>query len=301
MKLNLHTVYIPREHILFLEEWLLYHEHVGFDHFYMYDNTGSRGDYLSKYKNVQKSGRDKRGYDIGSLTGHLSDHDIGAIQRKIFDKFPGKITYEKWQPLNRDGEIWYGQMQAIQHYLLNHAEDEAWTGFFDIDELVVDTQFSNIKDCILNIVGKWRNVHDLIVPQSSYYNRYKIVDGDVRIRSLYQSQIFEKPVKVVPLRKHIAMNKILNMWKELNKKGIFSPHTPGVARKHQLAWRTGRYNHYNVPSSEENVGKGMWHDRHKNINTLGFETNNTLLPFSDILGNRSMVVWDYFNSIEDIM
>ena len=38
---GLHTVFIARENILFLKEWVLYHRLKGIDHFFLYDNTGA--------------------------------------------------------------------------------------------------------------------------------------------------------------------------------------------------------------------------------------------------------------------
>lgn len=48
MKLSIQTVFNLRENILFIEEWISYHMLIGFDHFYLYNNskaTGTDGSY----------------------------------------------------------------------------------------------------------------------------------------------------------------------------------------------------------------------------------------------------------------
>jgi hypothetical protein len=40
-KLGIQTVFILKENIPFLEEWIIYHKKIGVDKFYLYDNTGS--------------------------------------------------------------------------------------------------------------------------------------------------------------------------------------------------------------------------------------------------------------------
>ena len=37
---GIHTVFIARENILFLKEWVLYHKYMGIEHFFLYDNSG---------------------------------------------------------------------------------------------------------------------------------------------------------------------------------------------------------------------------------------------------------------------
>ena len=39
MQIAIHTVFILKENILFLEEWIKYHILLGFNKFYLYDNS----------------------------------------------------------------------------------------------------------------------------------------------------------------------------------------------------------------------------------------------------------------------
>ena len=36
-------IFIAKENILFLKEWILYHKYMGVEHFFLYDNSGSYG------------------------------------------------------------------------------------------------------------------------------------------------------------------------------------------------------------------------------------------------------------------
>jgi hypothetical protein len=42
-QLSIHTIFLPRENLFFLKEWLFYHFNLGVEHIYLYDNTGSMG------------------------------------------------------------------------------------------------------------------------------------------------------------------------------------------------------------------------------------------------------------------
>ena len=39
-RVGIHTVFIGKENILFLKEWVLYHKYMGVEHFFLYDNSG---------------------------------------------------------------------------------------------------------------------------------------------------------------------------------------------------------------------------------------------------------------------
>ena len=38
-KIGMHTVFVAKENILFLEEWIKYHKDLGVDYFFLYDNS----------------------------------------------------------------------------------------------------------------------------------------------------------------------------------------------------------------------------------------------------------------------
>jgi hypothetical protein len=126
MSWGIQTVYLPRENLRFLEEWLQYHTMLGADYFYLYDNTGSRTIDLGNSAAV--NGKNKYGVP---LDFSLSDAQIEEIEAEIFKKYP--VTKIKWRPM-RDGEIIYGQTLACDHFSETTRVD--WCAFIDIDEFL---------------------------------------------------------------------------------------------------------------------------------------------------------------------
>ena len=126
MAWGIQTVYIPRENLRFLEEWLAYHTMLGAEHFYMYDNTGSRDLHLDNA--IAVTGRNKYGLEMDFS---LSDDEILEIEAQIFRRYP--VTKVIWQP--RDGDrIIHGHVEAVDHFALNTSID--WCAFIDIDEFI---------------------------------------------------------------------------------------------------------------------------------------------------------------------
>jgi Glycosyltransferase family 92 len=96
-----------------LLEWMIYNQQIGFDHFYIYDNSGA----FSNETSV----------------------------KPIVDMFPGKVTYIEWpsavcnnRPNNVDspGER-SSQYAAESSCLLRFGPHVEWIGQFDIDEYLV--------------------------------------------------------------------------------------------------------------------------------------------------------------------
>jgi hypothetical protein len=140
MKTFIQTVYIPRENILFLEEWLEYHSNLGIDEFYLYDNSGSR--FKDFVGNLEINGKNKNGWNVKELTKNISDGSIDSIEKKLFKKF--KVTKIKWSPKDAKGQITYGQTLAINNFV--NIVKKGFCVFIDIDEFVVLKNHNNIKD-----------------------------------------------------------------------------------------------------------------------------------------------------------
>jgi hypothetical protein len=140
MKTYIQTVYIPRENILFIEEWLEYHKKLGIDEFYLYDNSGSR--YKDFIGNLEIDGRNKNGWDVNKLTKNISNLDIEDIESSLFKKY--NVTKIKWEPKDLNGEITYGQNLSINHFV--NIVKSGFCAFIDIDEFIVFKKHSNIKE-----------------------------------------------------------------------------------------------------------------------------------------------------------
>ena len=135
-----HTVFILKENITFLEEWIEYHKKIGFNKFYLYDNSGSIG------RNSSTKSKTKYNFNIDKMI-KLSDSEIQTHLDKILKKYP-EITYVKWQPRDKKGNIVYGYMDSIYNYFKNYKNDNDWTAFIDIDEFIYVNYNNNINSFI---------------------------------------------------------------------------------------------------------------------------------------------------------
>lgn len=121
------TVYLPQENIFFIEDWLKYHLAIGINHFFLYDNTGSKYIQDPIRQNVSDHSVNKYGQKI-----EISLDQALEIEEKIFNKYP--VTKIKWQPVI-DGQITYGQMEACIDFATK--VKEGLCAFIDIDEFIV--------------------------------------------------------------------------------------------------------------------------------------------------------------------
>lgn len=123
---GIQTVYIPRENLRFIEEWIQYHLILGAEYFYLYDNTGSAS--LDAGNSIAVNGKNKYGIPVDFS---LSDKEVEEIEAEIFKKYPVKKV--KWQPME-GGKIIYGQLAACDHFAETTSVD--WCAFIDIDEFL---------------------------------------------------------------------------------------------------------------------------------------------------------------------
>ncbi|MGD0334242.1 MAG: hypothetical protein ABSA90_13450 [Xanthobacteraceae bacterium] len=126
MAWGIHTVYIPRENLRFLEEWIQYHLLLGAEYFYLYDNTGST--FLDLGNSIAMTGKNKYGV---SIDFSLTDAEVEEIEAEIFRKYP--VQKIKWQP-RQDGKIVLDQPAACDHFAETYSVD--WCAFIDIDEFL---------------------------------------------------------------------------------------------------------------------------------------------------------------------
>jgi len=271
MKINVHSVYFPREHIIFLEEWLLYHMWTGIDHFYLYDNTGSSNAWGRKDLGWIGE-RDRRGYSFKSITSHLTDSDIQNIQKKIFKKYSGLVTHVKWQPRHHKfpDRIVFGQTEAIKDYVSRYSDTADWTYFFDMDEFFYSPAKKTLRECVLE--QEEAGMSKLVIRADSFLSRYKLDDnGDTVVRNKYASQIFSSlghesgifPKQIIRCKDLLDVDKWPNRWAQ----GIhFAPLKPGrkifSCGNRQDNFDYARYNHYNIPDEmidrPADQKKGYW-------------------------------------------
>lgn len=163
-KIYIQTVYIPRENILFIEEWLSHHKSLGVDEFYMYDNSGSR--YLDFVGNLEINGLDKQGNPVIENTKNLSDEDIRNMEDEIFKKYNAKRI--KWSPIGYDGNITYDQVGAIYDFIKK--VDGGFCCFIDIDEFIFLKEEKNLKDYIKSMYDETKQ--GILIQQKRYESRW---------------------------------------------------------------------------------------------------------------------------------
>jgi Glycosyl transferase family 2 len=162
MQLGIHTVFLLRENILFLEEWLDYHASIGFDVFFLYDNSNSSG------KDDSSITFNKYGYHIARITSGISDSQLREEFDRIMHRVSAKIVHVKWEPLDAHGDVRYGQQASIVHYISNYGHMSDWTAFIDMDEFIYSA-----GDIKLTLSGHdARGVGDVVLLQKKFDDRF---------------------------------------------------------------------------------------------------------------------------------
>jgi hypothetical protein len=232
MNTAIQTIFLPRENILFLEEWLLYHTFIGFDHFYLYDNTGSRGDIYSHVP----LGLNKNKYGVPVISKKINDDLINEYLLKICNKF--KVTIIKWP-----SEV-IAHNETIEDFIKKFGTYYNYTAFIDMDEYIIFNKYQNIKLFISeeleknNLFGvimmQDKFEHILQVKQKSNKKIYEIIDSfelDTRnwavkyilntkfIKKMYSMHYFEytknildQPDKNIIKFNHYNYNKSQEEW-----------------------------------------------------------------------------------------
>jgi len=179
--LSFQTVFRLNENIKWLEEFLIYYIHIGFDHFYLYDNDGSISDFTQLGQPASSSfGTNKRGDKIVNA----QQAEDKRLLDKIMKKYPGKITYTKWQPLDQNNNITYGQDYATMDFIKKYSHETEWVALMDLDEFLFSENDINIRDYFQNLPS---TVSCVFLGQKPFINRFNtnqpLVSQDFRCGS----------------------------------------------------------------------------------------------------------------------
>jgi len=158
--LSFHTIFILSENIQWLEEFLIYYKHIGFDHFYLYDNMGSSGG----ADNTDKHSR--WGYDAPTSNSE-SDKEKLTI---ILDKYGDMITYVNWQPRNEKGDIHYGQVEGIHHVIQTYGHETEWLALMDFDEFLFSPSNMNIVNYFRTLP---QNISNVRLSMKTFVDRHE--------------------------------------------------------------------------------------------------------------------------------
>lgn len=163
-KLAIHTIFIPRENLFFLKEWLEYHILLGVEHFYLYDNTGSYGFEGSN------STTNKYGVDFKSYTNGLTDQEVGQVLDAVLGELTDYCTLVEWRPRDANGRIEYNMGAAIVDVIEKCNKDVEWLCCIDMDEYLYSKE-----DNDLNSLCSWlsKQGHSrCYIQQKKFSDRY---------------------------------------------------------------------------------------------------------------------------------
>jgi hypothetical protein len=239
-RLSLMTVFLPRENLFFLEEWLRYHFAIGVDHCYLYDNSGSR--WLDCGNSLEVTARNKRGEPVYRLLADRSDEEIAERLTALLAPFvrAGRVTHVRWQPRDQTGQITYGQAEAFFDYIRRFAAATDWVAFTDVDEFIVPVRHGHLVPVLRDAeVG---GATYLVLPQKIFASRFDAagqpaewVTSITRCAGLVTTELGRKAM--------IRADTLRIPW----RKGKYSIHAPDVVErktKRLLDPELIRFNHY---------------------------------------------------------
>jgi hypothetical protein len=180
-----------KENILFLEQWINYHSLLGFNEFYLYDNSKVRiSNKGCHHKHACfKAGKvNKYNIDYDTLV-NLTDIEIKEHVNKIINKY-SNVHIIEWSPKNREGIIIHDQLVGHNHCFNNYLKKNNidWCANIDMDEYIVIKDYNNVKDYILSLPS---NVSSVSMGQVRFKSRFKELNKLV-------TDITDSEVELVP-------------------------------------------------------------------------------------------------------
>ena len=282
LKIAIHTVFILKENLPFLEEWIQHHKKIGIDQFYLYDNTGS------VVTNGSTTTNNRYGIHFDKLI-KLDDNQLKQEMDKILQKYP-EITYIKWQPKTDEGKIHYGYKKSIDHYSKNYLQENDWTIFIDIDEFLYGDIIKQNK--LKQFISENQNEFSkIMIKQRKYADRFCNIGKSI-------NQISYMIINVETAgwaEKCIVKNKKLeNSKTPEDKDGPM--HSIGIKDGEETKWMNVNelcFNHYNVNKKQIDWMKGFFN---KKSFKSGKDTEN---KYNTNINNENMFDLQYYNQVKN--
>lgn len=169
------TVFIMKENILFLEEWLDYHWKIGFRYFYLFDNSRvtEKSKHEINYKNLVPGKKNKHGIDYEKCI-KMSPNEIKEIWKDILEKYGNAIIYKEWSPKNEEGKIIHDQTGALNYfnkYICDKKKID-WIACIDMDEYIY-VEGNNIN-IYFNKIPIW--ISNIVIQQIPFESRFYHMD-----------------------------------------------------------------------------------------------------------------------------
>lgn len=160
MYIAIHNVFILKENILFLEEWVNYHILLGFNKFYLYDNskvTKSGGCHVN-YNHFNPGKVNKYNINYDKIV-NMNDKQMNDYVKKLCDKYKC-IEIIEWSPKDKEGNILHNQSEAHNDCLKKLKKDNIdWCANIDMDEYIVIKNFDNINKYISQLPVNIKNIN----------------------------------------------------------------------------------------------------------------------------------------------
>lgn len=189
MNVAIVCVFIAKENILFMREWIDYHKHIGVSRFYLYDNSkvqrslgchGKRNHYNPGHVN-------KYGVDYDKLV-NMSQQQIDEHKQCIVDDNDGDVVFYDWSPVGSTGQIMGGgpyQAQAYNENLQTCKQDGVdWCCAIDMDEFIVlkgvsfknflnrlDARISSVKVKDVLFQSRFDNIGNKVTDITSHWTK----------------------------------------------------------------------------------------------------------------------------------
>lgn len=182
----IHAVYILKENILFLEEWIDYHTQLGFDKFYLYDNSKVQVKCrVNRTNNIIIPGKkNKRGVVFDDLI-NVDEEQMKDYIHRLCDKYKG-VNIVEWSPTDENGMVMYAQSAAHAHCLKRLKRDKIdWCASIDMDEFIVIKDYTCVKDYIKTTPGQ---VDTINMGQLRFETRFNHVNKLVTDINLAEKQ-----------------------------------------------------------------------------------------------------------------
>lgn len=259
----IHTVFIARENILFLEEWIDYHIQLGFNKFYLYDNSKVelKSNFDSKNKKIKPGKVNKYNINFNELVD-LSDNEINKILKQIQNKYKNKIELIEWSPRDKNGKIGYEQQKAHMDCLKKLKNDNVkWCANIDMDEFIVinngntnsikdylgslDSKVSNVKMGQIRFETRFNNIGNLII---------NIKNNELKRENEYPDK-YHSPKNIYRVKD--TQNLSVHSWK-------------GFGKQHHPNQNELCFNHYKINS------KNYSNNNLKNFNNINLNIKNKI-------------------------
>jgi hypothetical protein len=253
------------ENVEWIEEFLIYYINLGFEQFYLYDNTGSIG------RQSQDAKTTKYGFPIIKKPR--------ALWRHIYNKYKKYITYIKYQPTNKKGQIVYGtnncNRSGIIKFIKDFKHEAEWCYIGDFDEFIFSPTNDNLLTLINNttepIITFYQKMflHRCLTSEKFITQEFKCINNLQRyqltelenLQRLSRDDILKASIKSYGGQKNIIKLDSIN--------GVNSCHS-FRGRKKVIPLEQWRINHYNFcPYRELILNKQSWEYEHSVDTSMG--------------------------------